>query len=105
MHCGGCNRQASLTAGTLVEGTRKPLQTWFQAMWFVTNQRFGVSALGLQRVLGLGSYRTAWTLMHKLRRVMVRSGRDLLSGRVEVDEEVRRRALADATRTTGRRLW
>jgi transposase-like protein len=68
------------------EGTRKPLRLWFQAMWYVTNQKFGVSALGLQRVLGLGSYRTAWTWMHKLRRAMVRPGRDLLSGRVEVDE-------------------
>jgi transposase-like protein len=68
------------------EGTRKPLRSWFQAMWYVTNQKFGVSALGLQRVLGLGSYKTAWTWMHKLRRAMVRPGRDLLSGRVEVDE-------------------
>lgn len=85
-HCGDCGRQTSLTAGTVFEGTRKPLRTWFQAMWYVTNQKFGVSALGLKRVLGLGSYRTAWTWMHKLRRAMVRPGRDLLSGRVEVDE-------------------
>jgi len=86
MHCGGCGHQTSLTAGTVFEGTRKPLRAWFQAMWYVTNQKFGVSALGLQRVLGLGSYRTAWTWMHKLRRAMVRPGRDLLSGQVQVDE-------------------
>jgi transposase-like protein len=55
-------------------------------MWFVTSQKNGVSALGLQRELGLGSYETAWTWLHKLRRAMVRPGRDLLSGDIEVDE-------------------
>jgi len=59
---------------------------WFLAMWFVTSQKNGVSALGLQRVLGLGSYETAWTWLHKLRRAMVRPGRDRLTGIVEVDE-------------------
>jgi transposase-like protein len=55
-------------------------------MWYFTNQKHGVSALGLQRILGLGSYQTAWAWLHKLRRAMVRPGRDLLSGKVEVDE-------------------
>ena len=55
-------------------------------MWYVTNQKHGVSALGLQRILGLGSYQTAWAWLHKLRRAMVRPGRDLLGGAVEVDE-------------------
>jgi len=55
-------------------------------MWWVTAQKNGASALGLQRILGLGSYETAWTWLHKLRRAMVRPGRDLLSGEVEVDE-------------------
>jgi hypothetical protein len=55
-------------------------------MWWVTGQKTGASALGLQRLLGLGSYETAWTWLHKLRRAMVRPGRDRLSGRVEVDE-------------------
>jgi len=59
---------------------------WFRAMWWVTNQKTGVSALGLQRVLGLGSYKTAWSWLHKLRRAMVRPGRDRLTGYVEVDE-------------------
>ena len=75
-----------MTAGTLFEGTRKPLRLWFQAIWYFTNQKHGVSALGLQRVLGLGSYQTAWAWLHKLRRAMVRPGRDRLSGAVEVDE-------------------
>lgn len=59
---------------------------WFRAMWWVTSQKNGASALGLQRVLGLGSYKTAWMWLHKLRRAMVRPGRDRLSGTVEVDE-------------------
>ena len=84
--CSGCGYQGSLTAGTIFERTRKPLRTWFRAMWWVTAQKNGASALGLQRVLGLGQYRTAWTWLHKLRRAMVRPGRDRLSGIVEVDE-------------------
>ena len=56
LHCRRCQGQTSVTAGTIFEGTRKPLRTWFLAMWFVTSQKHGVSALGLQRVLGLGSY-------------------------------------------------
>jgi hypothetical protein len=75
-----------MTAGTVFEGTRKPLRSWFQAMWLVTSQKHGASALGLQRVLGLGSYQTAWTWLHKLRRAMVRPDRERLRGAVEVDE-------------------
>jgi len=63
-----------------------PLRAWFAAMWFVTSQKDGASALGLKRVLGLGSYQTAWTWLHKLRHAMVRPGRDQLRGRIEVDE-------------------
>ncbi len=84
--CCQCRGQASVTAGTIFHDTRKPLRLWFRAMWYVVSQKNGVSALGMQRVLGLGSYRTAWTWLHKLRRVMVRPGRDRLSGTVEVDE-------------------
>ena len=75
-----------MTAGTIFQDTRKPLRTWFLAMWFITSQKNGVSALGLQRVLGLGSYETAWTWLHKLRRAMIRPGRDCLHGEIEVDE-------------------
>jgi hypothetical protein len=63
-----------------------PLTLWFRAMWQVTSQKNGMSALGLQRVLGLGSYKTAWAVLRKLRRAMVRPGRDRLDGVVEVDE-------------------
>lgn len=84
--CQKCDYQASVTAGTLFNDTHKPLRLWFEAMWYVVNQKFGVSALGLQRVLGLGSYHTAWNWLHKLRRAMVRPGRDRLCGQVEVDE-------------------
>ena len=84
--CRGCGYQVSVTAGTLFHDTHKELRLWFEAMWYVTNQKLGVSALGLQRVLGLGSYHTAWNWLHKLRRAMVRPGRDRLAGVVEVDE-------------------
>lgn len=86
LHCAGCGRQSSVTAGTILQDTRKPLRLWFRAMWYVTSQKSGVSALGLQRVLGLGSYHTAWAWLHKLRRAMVLPGRERLSGAVEADE-------------------
>lgn len=84
--CAHCQYQASLTAGTILQDTRKPLTLWFRAMWWVTTQKHGASALGLQRELGLNTYWTAWTWLHKLRRAMVRPGRDRLCGSVEVDE-------------------
>ena len=84
--CCGCRRQTSATAGTIFQDTRKPLVMWFRAMWYVTSQKNGASALGLQRVLGLSSYETAWTWLHKLRRAMIRPDRDRLSGWIEVDE-------------------
>ena len=84
--CARCGFQASVTAGTIFHGTRKPLRLWFRAIWHVTSQKYGANALGLQRMLGLGSYHTAWTWLHKLRCAMVRPGRDRLSGTVEVDE-------------------
>jgi transposase-like protein len=84
--CAGCGRQTSVTAGTIFQDTRIPLTRWFRAMWWVTHSKAGTSALTLQRLLGLGSYQTAWAWQHKLRRAMVRPGRDRLSGSVEVDE-------------------
>jgi len=84
--CATCRAQISVTAGTVFQDSRLPLTLWFRAIWYITTQKNGVSALGLQRVLGLGSYKTAWTLLHKLRRAMVRPGRERLSGLVEVDE-------------------
>jgi len=84
--CKKCNRKTSVISGTIFEGTRKPLAAWFRAIWWVTSQKNGASALGLMRVLGLGSYKTAWTWLHKLRRAMVRPGREKLAGTVQVDE-------------------
>lgn len=86
MQCCGCGQQVSATAGTVFQNTRTPLTVWFRAMWWITSQKNGVSALGLQQVLGWGSYQTAWTCLHKLRRAMIRPGRDRLSGAIEVDE-------------------
>lgn len=84
--CCQCDKQISVTAGTIFQDSRKPLQLWFRAIWYVVSQKNGVSALGLQKVLGLGSYHTAWEWLHKLRTAMVRPGRERLSGIVEVDE-------------------
>lgn len=84
--CRACRYQASVTAGTIFQDTHKPLRLWFRAAWHVTSQKNGASAVSLQQVLGLGSYMTAWTWLHKLRRAMVRPGRDRLGGTVEVDE-------------------
>ena len=84
--CVKCRRKTSVTAGTILHRSRLPLTDWFAAVWFVTSQKNGVSALGLQRVLGFGSYQTAWAWLHKLRRAMVRPDRDDLEGLVEVDE-------------------
>ena len=84
--CPVCRHQTTVTAGTIFDKTRTELRVWFAAIWYITNQKHGVSALGLQRVLGLGSYETAWTILHRLRRAMVCSGRELLHGEIEVDE-------------------
>lgn len=84
--CSQCLRDISPVAGTIFQDSKLPLRAWFRAAWWVTNQKSGLSALGLQRLLGLGSYETAWTCLHKLRRAMVRLGREPLRGAVEVDE-------------------
>jgi transposase-like protein len=84
--CRACRYQASVTAGTVFQDTHKPLRLWFRAIWHVVSQKSGASAVNVQQILGLGSYRTAWTWLHKLRRAMVRPGRDRLHGRIEVDE-------------------
>ncbi len=84
--CATCKYQATATAGTIFDKTRTELRVWFAAIWFITSQKHGANALGLQRVLGLGSYETAWAMLHRLRRAMVRPERELLHGVVEVDE-------------------
>lgn len=75
-----------MRVGTIFERSKLSLRLWFRAIWWVTNQKSGVSALGLQRTLGLGSYRTAWMCLHKLRRAMLRIGREQLTGKVEIDD-------------------
>lgn len=86
LHCAECGFQSSVIVNTIFQDTKKPLRLWFRAIWHLTSQKYGANALGLQRVLGLGSYHTAWRWLHKLRRAMVHPGRDRLSGRIEVDE-------------------
>lgn len=84
--CRSCDYRSSITSGTIFERTRKPLVLWFRAIWWVTSQKSGTSAKGVQRILELGSYQTAWAWLHKLRRAMVRPDRDRLTGTIEVDE-------------------
>jgi transposase-like protein len=84
--CHSCGHQLSVTAGTIFHGTRKPLLLWFHVMWWVAAQKTGVSASNFKDFMGFGSYETAWAWLHKLRRAMVRSGREKLTGDVEVDE-------------------
>jgi len=84
--CADCSHQTTVTAGTILAGTRKPLRLWFLAMWLIVSEKNGISAKGLQRQLGLTRYETVWIWLHKLRRAMVRPGRDLLSRTVEIDE-------------------
>ena len=86
MFCSACRRQTSPTAGTILHNSRVPLRSWFLAMWLACTQKTGLSAKGLQRELGLGSYQTAWLMLPKLRQAMVRLGRERLGGSVEVDE-------------------
>lgn len=85
-HCQGCQRQSSVTAGTVFEDSRKPLRLWFHVMWVMMAQKTGLSAKNLCDTYGFGSYQTAWGWLRKLRSVMVRPGRERLAGRVEVDE-------------------
>jgi len=86
IHCSNCGHQSSLTAGTIFQDTRKPLLLWFHIMWWVVAQKTGVSASNMMDFMGFGSYETVWTWLQKLRRAMVRPGRDMLSGTIEVDE-------------------
>jgi transposase-like protein len=84
--CKSCRHQTSVIAGTVFQDTRKPLLDWFIAIWWVTTQKNGASALGLQQVLGLKSHQTAWTWLHKIRKAMVNPNRLKLAGTVEIDE-------------------
>lgn len=84
--CAGCGKQTSATAGTIMHRTHLPLRTWFLAAHLVATHSNGISALQLQAKLGIGSYKTAWFLLHRLRKAMVDPDRGALEGVVEVDE-------------------
>ena len=84
--CSKCGHQTSVIAGTIFQDTRTSLKSWFTAIWWVATQKNGASAIGLQRILGLKSYKTAWTWLHKIRKAMVYPNRSNLSGTIEVDE-------------------
>ena len=84
--CAECDHQTSLTAGTLLEKTRKPLKMWFRAVFEISTRRTGISAMDLMRIMGFGSYKTAWTWLHKLRAALVRPEREPLGPFVQMDE-------------------
>ncbi|MEQ1847488.1 MAG: IS1595 family transposase [Nitrospira sp.] len=84
--CAACGHQTSLTSGTVLEKTRKPFKVWFRAVFEISTRRTGISAKDLQRILGFGSYKTAWTWLHKLRGALVRTEREPLGPFVEMDE-------------------
>lgn len=84
--CSGCGGRTSVTAGTIFDRTRTPLTVWFTACWLFASGKDGISALSLKRTLEIGSYQTAWAMLHRLRSVLVRPGRNRLVGIVEVDE-------------------
>lgn len=84
--CSGCGERRSVTAGTIFDRTRTPLTVWFTACWLFATGKDGISALSLKRTLEIGSYQTTWAMLHRLRSVLVRPGRERLTGTVEVDE-------------------
>ncbi len=84
--CASCKAQTAVTAGTLFDRRRTPLTVWFAACWLFATQKDGLSAQSMQRALEISSYQTAWPMLHRLRSVLVRPGRERLTGRVEVDE-------------------
>lgn len=84
--CSNCGMRTSVTAGTIFDRTRTPLTVWLMACWYFATAKDGISALSLKKVLEMGSYQTAWAMLHRLRSVLVRPGRELLGGCVEVDE-------------------
>ena len=84
--CKACQFQNSLLAGTMFAGSRLKLRLWYRAIWWVLNQKHGTSAAGLQKGLGIKSYKTAWLLLHKIRSAMIDPKRSKLSGNIEMDE-------------------
>ena len=90
MHCSNCGHQTSITAGTVFQGTRKPLRLWFNVIWWIMSQKTGVSALNLKNAMNFKNYETTWTWLQKLRRIMIRPAREQLNGAVEVEPNIYR---------------
>jgi len=86
IHCSNCGKEYSITSGTIFQESKKPILLWFHIMWWVVAQKTGASASNMKDFMGFGTYETAWQWLHKLRRIMVRQGREKLTGEVEVDE-------------------
>jgi hypothetical protein len=84
--CAACGHQTSLTSNTVFEGTRKPFKLWFRAVFEISSRKNGISAKELQRILGFGSYETAWTCLHNIRGSLKRPGREPFGEDVEIDE-------------------
>ncbi len=84
--CDDCSHQTSLTSGTILEKTRKPLKMWFRAVFEISTRRTGISAKDLQRIMGFGSYKTAWSWLHKLRAALLREEAEPLGPFVQMDE-------------------
>lgn len=84
--CADCGHQTSLTSGTVLQGTRKPYKTWIRAVFEISSRRNGISAKDLQRIMGFGSYETAWTWLHKLRTALAQPARGPLRQDVQIDE-------------------
>ena len=96
--CAACGKQTSVTAGTIMHGSKLPLIVWFWAVYLMATHSNGISALQLQKQLGLGSYKSAWLMCAKLRRAMVAPSRAPLAGLIEVDEtEIPLRTKVDPT--------
>jgi len=107
--CAACGKQHSLLAGTIFAQTKTGLARWFLAIWLVTSSKGGISAMELQRQMGFGSYQTAWSWLHKIRKAMVRPDRQPLTERVEADETIDGRTVdpipqGTASRRRGRRV-
>ena len=86
--CKACQRRISATSGTIFHHTQTPLTVWFTAAWHMTAPKNGVSAKTLHRLLGFGSYQSAWAMLHRFRGAIGHTAHDRLSGNVEVDETV-----------------
>jgi len=86
IHCSKCEKEFSITSGTIFQDTKKSLLLWFHIMWWVVAQKTGASATNMTDFMGFGSDETSWYWLHKLRRAMVRQGREKLSGIIEIDE-------------------